>query len=709
MSGITGIGFAPLMPWQAVAVVAALALALLIFGIVRGARGSIIRAVAVAVLAAALLNPHLESETRRGEPDIALLVLDESSSQNTGDRRAQLAQAAEQVREKLGKFDDLQLRVVHGKETKDGTILFDEFDRALSDLPKGRFAGAVFITDGQVHDVPKLAGQQGQRDAKGDSKGKAKSETAAQEPTATLPDGPVHVLLTGTPNEKDRRLTVERAPAFGLVGKSVQVRVKVEDRPDRNQGTTNMTVRIDGGAPVQRRVRIGGESDVEIPIEHGGATIVELEVEALPNELSLANNRAVLSVSGVRDRLKVLLVSGQPHLGERTWRNLLKSDPSVDLVHFTILRPPEKNDFTPLNELALISFPTRELFEVRLHEFDLVVFDRYFERGVLPPVYFSNIADYVDNGGAVLAAVGPDYAGPRSIFRTPMARILPGAPTDRVFEEPFRAHIGGVGLRHPVTSGLLDADGKTPEWGHWYRQVDTEVQRGETLMTGVNDRPLLVLDHVGKGRVATFMSDHIWLWARGHENGGPHSELIRRLVHWLMKEPDLEEEDLRAQVDSDKLTIVRRSLAEQIPPVTVTAPSGAQEIITLTPDGRGAATTTLTARETGLYRIEDGQRRAIAAVGELNPPELSDLRATPERLAPYVKATGGGIAWIADGIPDFRRTRPGRDAAGSGWFGLSRNESYVVTGVKQLPLMPALLFLLLCAGTVMLAWWREGR
>jgi hypothetical protein len=704
MTGVTGIGFAPLMPWPAIVAVAVLALVLLVFAAIRGARGSIIRAFAIAILAAALFNPHLESETRRGEPDIALLVLDESSSQNTGERRQQLAQAADAVREKLGKFEDLQVRVVRGKETKDGTLLFDEFDRALADLPKGRFAGSVFITDGQVHDVPKVAG--GQSQAKGDSKAQTKGQDV---PAAILPDGPVHTLLTGTPNERDRRLTVERAPAFGLVGKSVQVRIKVEDRPDRTQNTAPMTVRIDGGTPFQRNVRVGAESDIEIPIEHGGATIVELEVQGLPNELSLANNRAVLSVNGVRDRLKVLLVSGQPHLGERTWRNLLKSDPSVDLVHFTILRPPEKNDFTPLNELALISFPTRELFEVKLHEFDLIVFDRYFERGVLPPAYFNNISDYVEKGGAVLAAVGPDYAGPRSIYRTPMARILPGAPTERVFEEPFRAQIGGVGMRHPVSSGLLDNGGKTPEWGHWYRQVDTEVKRGEVVMTGVNDSPLLVLDRVGKGRVATFMSDHVWLWARGHENGGPHSELIRRLVHWLMKEPDLEEEDLKAQVDVDKLTVIRRSLEEQIPPVTITAPSGAQETVTLTPDGRGAATTTLTARETGLYKIEDGRRRAMAAVGELNPPELSDLRATPERLAPFIKATGGGISWISEGIPDFRRTRPDRDAAGSGWLGLTRNESYVVTGVKQLPLLPALLFLLLCAGTVMLAWWREGR
>lgn len=699
MTGYTGIGFAPLVAWQIVAVIAAVALLLLVFGVVRGARGSVIRAVAIAVLAAALLNPHLESENRKGEPDVAIVVLDDSSSQNTGNRRQQLAEAEQAVREKLGRYDDLQIQVVRGHETKDGTMLFDEFNRALAELPKGRFAGAVFITDGQVHDVPKLPGPNAQKE------GAQKGEEAAP----ALPEGPVHVLLTGQPNERDRRLVIEQAPAFGIVGKTVTMRIKIDDKPERQSATTNLTVRIDGGAPTSRTVPIGTDTNVEIPVDHGGPNVVELEVQAMPNELSLANNRAVMTVNGVRDRLKVLLVSGEPHLGERTWRNLLKADPSVDLVHFTILRPPEKNDFTPLNELALISFPIRELFEVKLHEFDLIVFDRYVVRFVLPPNYFANIADYVEQGGAVLVDVGPDYAGPRSIYNTPLGRILPGEPTGNVEEEPYRAQINALGTRHPVTSGLLGADGKTPEWGHWYRQVEANVRRGETVMTGVDGRPLLILDRVGKGRVAEFMSDQIWLWARGHDGGGPQAELIRRLAHWLMKEPELEEEDLRAQVDGDKLTVIRRSLEETIPPVSVTAPSGAQETVTLAPDGRGAATATLTARETGLYRIEDGQRRAMAAVGELNPPEMADLRATPEKLQAYVKATGGGIAWIADGIPDFRRTRPGRDEAGSGWLGMVKNGAYVVTGVRQVPLLPALLFLLLCAGAAMLAWWREGR
>ena len=128
----------------------------------------------------------------------------------------------------------------------------------------------------------------------------------------------------------------------------------------------------------------------------------------------------MVSIDGVRDKLRVLLVSGEPHAGERTWRNLLKSDASVDLVHFTILRPPEKQDGTPINELSLIAFPTRELFQQKINEFQLIIFDRYARQGVLPIIYFDNIARYVRDGGAVLVAAGPDYASPTSIWRTPL-------------------------------------------------------------------------------------------------------------------------------------------------------------------------------------------------------------------------------------------------------------------------------------------------
>jgi len=406
-----------------------------------------------------------------------------------------------------------------------------------------------------------------------------------------------------------------------------------------------------------------------------------------------------------------LLVSGEPHAGERVWRNILKSDPSVDLVHFTILRPPEKQDGTPIRELSLIAFPIRELFDVKLDEFDLIIFDRYSRRGVIPQAYLENVARYVRNGGAFLEAAGPSFGTPLSLARTPLGTILPTEPTGDVFEEGFKARVTDLGRRHPVTEGLSGAgpQGGEPTWGRWFRQVEARVHHGTILMSGDHDDPLLVLDRVGKGRVAQLLSDQMWFWARGFEGGGPEAELLRRLAYWLMKEPDLEENDLRAAVEGDRLTVTRQSLEPEDRPVNVTMPDGSTRDLTLAPATGGRSTGSLPIGEMGLYRVTDGNRTALAAAGPLNPIEFADVRTTPEKLAPVVAATGGGIFWVGNGrMPEIRRVSPDRVAAGRNWMGLRANGDYTVTGFSEMPLLPGIAALLLIVGGLLAAWRREG-
>ena len=214
-------------------------------------------------------------------------------------------------------------------------------------------------------------------------------------------------------------------------------------------------------------------------------------------------------------------------------------------MHFTILRPPEKQDGTPINELSLIAFPTRELFQQKINEFQLIIFDRYARQGVLPIIYFDNIARYVRDGGAVLIAAGPDYASPTSIWRTPLDAVLPAEPTGAPPSSRSTRSSTDLGKRHPVTRGLEGSESDPPHWSRWFRLVDARAANGTPVMEGPDDKPLLVLSREGEGRVALLLSDHIWLWARGYEGGGPHLDLLRRLSHWLMKQPDLEEEALR--------------------------------------------------------------------------------------------------------------------------------------------------------------------
>ena len=677
MSG--GIELQPLAPLPLILVPALAAALLLGIAALRRARGLGWRVLVMATLVLVLLGPAFTGESRRDRPDVAVVVVDESESQDIGDRRRQTAEALQRVDAALSRFAALETRVVQAPGDDSGTRLFDALERTLAGVPRQRLAGTILITDGQVHDVP------------------------AGPPAAV----PLHVLLTGRPGERDRRLSIEKAPGYGMVGHTVAIAYRVEDSAAAD-GPVEVSVRRDGGEPQTVAATLGRTQTLEITLDHAGPTVIELEAEAAEGELSARNNRTAVSINGVRDRLRVLLVSGQPHAGERTWRNLLKSDPSVDLVHFTILRPPEKDDFTPIDELALIVFPTRELFVDKLHEFDLVVLDRYMVRNVLPPPYFGLIADYVRGGGALLLVVGPEFAGVSSLFETRLGPAIPGQPTGKVLEQAFRPRLTPTGRRHPVTAALPGSDGATP-WGRWFRHIEAVAERGVVLMEGGRDLPLLVLDRVGQGRVAQLMSDHIWLWARGFEGGGPHAELSRRLAHWLMKEPDLEEENLTAHIDGGRLLIDRRSLSSETPPLTVTAPSGAVSTVVPEAAAAGVARATIEAPQRGLYRVEDGRRRALAVSGSLNPPELGDIRATAGRLAPLAAASGGGVAWIAEGMPELRPTLPGRDTAGRGWMGLRRNQSYEVTGLIRVPLVPAPLFLILVLGGLLAAWWRESR
>jgi hypothetical protein len=267
------------------------------------------------------------------------------------------------------------------------------------------------------------------------------------------------------------------------------------------------------------------------------------------------------------------------------------------------------------------------------------------------------------------------------------------------------------GFAHPVTRALSGANTEKfpPSWGRWFRLIGAQKITGQTVMSGPGDKPLLVLDRVGKGRVAEFLSDQGWLWARGYDGGGPQTELLRRLAHWLMKEPELEEEKLTAAIAGGDLTVTRRTMAAEPPAASVTTPSGKTTPLALAKSDPGLWRGSMKADELGLYRITNGKLSAVAAAGPLNPKEVADMRATQSLLAPVVEQSGGGIAWAADGMPGIRRIARGRKMAGDGWMGIADNKASRIISVEQTPLLPAWAALLLLLGTLMLAWRQEGR
>jgi hypothetical protein len=684
-----GIAFTPLVPslvlWVSIAAIVVIA-GLLLLG---RTRGTAMRIAALALILLALANPSFTREDREPLSSVAAVVIDKSPSQNFGDRTRETERAREALVDSLKKIKGLEVRVVEAGQADgetDGTRLFGALASTLSDVPIDRVAGAFLITDGRVHDVPANAAALGFQ-------------------------APLHALVTGRRDERDRRIAIAAAPRFGIVGQPQTITYRLDDQGASGE-SARVVVRRDGETINERTVLSGQTVSVQLDIKHAGQNIVEIEASPLQNELTQVNNRAVVAIDGVRDKLRVLLVSGEPHSGERTWRNLLKSDASVDLVHFTILRPPEKQDGTPINELSLIAFPTRELFQQKINEFQLIIFDRYARQGVLPIAYFDNIARYVRSGGAVLVSAGPDYASTTSIWRTPLDSVLPAEPVG-VTEKPYYAHLSDVGRRHPVTRGLEGSNSEPPHWSRFFRTVDTRNPTGAAVMTGADGKPLLLLSRFGEGRVALLLSDHIWLWARGYEGGGPHLDLLRRMSHWLMKQPELDEEALHLQVQGHDLTVLRQTMADSVAPVTVTSPSGTTRQLTLGQGEPGIWRSTTPANELGLWQATDGTLKALINVGPANPKEFSEVTSTTETLKPLAQATGGDARRVADGsgieLPRIVPVRASSLFHGDGWMGVRMRDASVIKGVGVLPLFTGLVALLLLLGAFAATWLREGR
>ena len=695
MNTVSDIVLQPGLPMGLLIAAAVVAALLVGLGWWRGLRGTVLRALAALAFLAALASPSWRHETRERLNDIVLVLTDRSASQTLPGRedQADAAEAGILAQLKARPFTDIRQITVTDAPQDGGTLALTALARALAEEPANRVAGAVMITDGQVHD-----------------------DTV----DPALP-APLDILMTGQRSDWDRRLVITTAPGFGIIGETASIGLRIEEQGRMPAGEKGrdviLSIAVDGAAPIPYSVPVGADIELPLPLEHAGQNVVQLTLETAEGELTDRNNLAVLQVNGVRDRLRVLLVSGEPYAGERTWRNLLKSDSAVDLVHFTILRPPEKEDGVPVDELALIAFPTRELFVEKITEFDLIIFDRYALRGILPAEYLDNIRDYVRAGGAVLVAAGPEFASVESLFYSGLGDIMPAMPSTQVIEEAYLPTISDLGARHPVTEDLLSAwqkdrpAGAAPDqtWGRWLRYIELERAVGQVLMDGPDKAPLLVLNREGEGRVALIASDQAWLWTRGYEGGGPQQELLRRLAHWLMKEPELEEEALTASVEGQEVTITRRTLTPDGRAVTVVKPDGSQEVLGMRELRPGLYERTWTAPDVGLYRVREGEMERVFAVGPPSPREFASAIATEDLLAREAEATGGGFVRLEDGVPDIRDVRPGRPATGRGWIGLTPREAYRTADLRLVPILPDWGWLLLAAGLLLGAWLTEGQ
>jgi hypothetical protein len=676
------LAFDPLIPWTLLWVLVGGAVVLWgVYLVLRG-RAWLMRALALSVLALALANPLWIEEQREPLKDIVALVMDRSESMNFRGRTETAQAAYDALKAQIDADETLELRVAETDPGADGTDLYVALQSALSDAARERIAGAILITDGQIHDMPEDLKDAEQL-------------------------GPVHGLIVGGDDEIDRNIEIQSAPSFGIIDQKVEMRVQVNDPTAE---TVSVGISINGEPQAPQQVRVGEPTMVPLTLKRRGDNLVVMSVEGIPNELTLANNLASAQISGVQDRLRVLLVTGEPHAGARVWRDLLKSDPAVDLVHFTILRPPQKSDNVPIEEIALIAFPKPQLFREKLDQFDLVIFDHELRPAVLEEQYLDRVARYVEKGGALLIASGPPYPGAYILYNTPLGGVLPGRATGEMIAGKFVPQLTTLGKRHSVTA-TLPTDG----WGPWMSYMRMEPgAESEALMQTPDGHPLLLLNRVGEGRVASVMSDQLWLWARGYEGGGPYAELIRRTAHWLMKEPELEEELLTLKAGAEpEVTAQLRTMSDEPSPLSMKAPDGTEQTAEWTLVTPGNYQATLPARDLGLYIATSGELKGVTLRGPTHPREYLDLRSTTEKVQPLAVATLGGVFKLgADGTPDMpemRRIGERGNAAGSNWMGLRKREAYAVRATDSTTLLPGVVGMLLACLFMMLAWRREGR
>jgi hypothetical protein len=676
MTAITtqGLSFETLIAPYLLIGLSLLAVGLLILYILRGGRAPLSRGLALLCGLLALAGPSIIAQDRKPLPDIVAIVVDKSESMTLSGRTAGVDTALAALKAKLAGDGGLDLRVVTMTDSASGTSLSPALDQALADVASDRVAGAIVLSDGQFQDGA----------------------------DAVRPF-PIHQALIGTRDERDRRIIVKNAPRSAPIGEVARVVVQVED----SAPTAEVTVYIGDAAPQTRDVPTGEDIVIEVPIDRRGQIPVAIEAASADNEISTANNAVALTVTGVRDRLRVMLVTGEPYAGARAWRNLLKSDPSVDLVQFTILRSPDKQDFTPVEELSLIQFPTRELFLEKISSFDLVVFDRFKRLSVLPDEYLESVTQWVEDGGAFLVLAGPAEAQSEGVFSTPLARVIPASPTGKTIEQAYRPALTQRGLSHPVSAGLAS---QATTWGKWLR-VQASTPRGDVLLEGAG-KPLLILSQVGKGRSAAIMSDQAWLWRRGYDGGGPFDELFRRTSHWLMKEADLEADRLLLRSLAGKLQVERRAATDP-GTATVNGPDGRTDLL-LAGAGPGVWRGEMVVAKPGLHQVVSGDKQGFIIAGIGNPNEARLLKADPKALGmPQSKGGGGGaVVWLGrDGrgaLPAIDRIGATAKASGAS-FGLRQTGASAITATRRDPLVPAWVFAFLMLGFSLFGWLREGR
>lgn len=590
--------------------------------------GTTLRSGAAAAVFAALANPQAIDEEKRVLPRVIPVFMDESAS--LGSRGSYVKETFSLLESQLSALGPVTLRQVSfGNDemsaSKPGTHLAQTMQMTLNTIPEDEMGAVFIVSDGIVADINNIAGKN--------------------------INAPVHALIVGEEGEEDFYLDVISAPSIGIVGEEQNIEFSVVDgkSSDLHTATASVSIFYNGQKVRTNTIPVNDPQNIVLSEIYPdglqlGPNLIDIHIEGIetganrtPEEVSYENNRITIITEGISDRENWLLFTGEPGPGTRLWRNMLTSGASNRLLHFSYLRPLDKEDMTPLRDLATTVLPVVEVFEQKLSEQDVVIFDNYTFNGVIPASYFTHLNRYVEEGGSLIIVGADTLTSPASIAKTTLSEIMPLLPLEDalVYTNGFVPAVTEDGLRHRITGDIVESS--PPEtWGPWYMLAQTVARPEATvLLEDGAGTPLLAIQTVGKGRVAMLGSNQATVWAAGHKGGGPAVDLYENLAGWLIRNPKFDDENLRLVEKGGQIAVELRTMKDTVDPVRITKPSG--ETFDVLPElsTPGVYTFQFPVHEKGGYRAQRQGAEATEAYVVSGHEDEEEIKKVISTTAPF--------------------------------------------------------------------------
>ena len=508
-------------------------------------------------------------------------------------------------------------------------------------------------------------------------------------------DTRVHTVWTARRGLKDVATAGVRADELAFVRTVVRIEATLR-ATGYGARRVMVTLSSDGKPLRQKSVEIPADGEATVSFEvtppRVGKYVYEIATPVADDEAVADNNARAFVLRVIRDKIRVLQVAGAPSWDVRALRSMLEDNPNVDLISFFILRTQDDITLVPNDEMSLIPFPTRELFEEQLPSFDLVVLQNfeYLPYGI--GEYLENIRSYVEGGGGFVMLGGDLSFASGGYDDTPVAAALPVILPERwqagpgpggalLDESEFRPSLTEAGKVHPVTALRYELRDNLAAWAKLpalegvnlvvdARPDATVLAAHPRLRTGSGQpMPVIIAGEYGTGRSLALTTDSLWRWGFGAaatpgDDGRHYVRFWENAIRWLIQDPDLRylhiDSDAVEYAPGTPVRLTARLLDRDYTPlvggqVSVVIRRGGDPTRTtdvdhqeLTVGEAGVGTLELAGLEPGVYRVSAtakvAGKEAVASdifLVREGSAELDEPAGNPELLRLIATTTGG--------------------------------------------------------------------